>query len=70
MVPEQVNFIVDVLIASVRRDGDLPMIYIITSFKEIKYALITGIEQATWIGPDGQRIPRPSKLKAWMKERV
>ncbi|WP_320196712.1 AAA domain-containing protein [Agrobacterium rosae] len=69
-VPEQVDFIVDVLIASVRRDGNLPVIYIITPFKEIKYALITGIEQATWIGPDGQRIPRPSKLKAWMKERV
>ncbi|POO51094.1 DEAD/DEAH box helicase [Agrobacterium rosae] len=69
-VPEQVNFIVDVLIASVRRDGNLPMLYIITPFKEIKFALITAIEQAAWISSDGQRIPRPSKLKAWMKERV
>ncbi|WP_343207341.1 DEAD/DEAH box helicase [Agrobacterium rosae] len=69
-VPEQVNFIVDVLIASVRRDGNLPMIYIITPFKEIKYALITAIEQAVWISPDGQRIPRPIKLKTWMEERV
>lgn len=62
-VPEQVQFIVSVLVASHRRDGKLPDIYIISPFKETKAALKRAIEEADWM-------ELPSKLAEWMKDRV
>lgn len=69
-VPEQVAFVADVLVATYRRDGALPGIYIISPFKEVKAALKQAIENAAWIDARGERTTPPPKLHTWIQARV
>ncbi len=68
-VPEQIDFVVDVLTATYRRDGVLPDLYVISPFKEIKNALKTALERAVWIDAAGSRTS-PPQLKKWLKDRI
>lgn len=68
-VPQQIDFMVDVLTATYSRDGVLPDLYVISPFKEIKNALKTALERAVWIDNAGSRIS-PPQLRKWLKDRV
>lgn len=69
-VPEQIDFIVDVLVATYRRDGALPDLYVISPFKEIKNALKAALKKARWVNDIGSPRTSPPQLKKWLKDRV
>lgn len=70
VVGEQTGFIADVLIATYRRDGILPDLYVISPFKEVKNQLRQALAHAAWIDPDGNMRASPPKLSRWLKERI
>ncbi|RWX07806.1 hypothetical protein EHI42_29495 [Rhizobium hidalgonense] len=69
-VAEQTDFIVDVLIATYRRDGALPNLYIISPFKEIKNSLRQALAHAAWVDRHGNMRPPPPRLSRWLRERI
>lgn len=69
-VRAQVRFIAAMLEATVRRDGALPDIYVISPFKEIKQALKQEIRKSEWRDAEGRPIRAPRGLDDWLKTRI
>lgn len=70
-VPEQTQFVLELLLALYQRDRQLPGLYLISPFKAIKTELTKRILDLDW-KKDRHQIERPKKhdLKKWCKERV
>ncbi|MBY5403438.1 DEAD/DEAH box helicase [Rhizobium leguminosarum] len=69
-VPEQTDFIVDLLTATYRRDGVLPDLYIISPFKEVKNSLKQALAHAAWVDWNGNTRSPPPKLSRWLRDRI
>jgi hypothetical protein len=70
-VPEQTEFVLELLLALYQRDRQLPGLYLISPFKAIKTKLTKRIFGLDW-KKDRCEIEQPKKheLKKWCKERV
>ncbi len=70
-VPEQTEFVLELLLALYRRDRHLAGLYLISPFKAIKTELTKRILGLDWT-KDRHEMDRPKKheLKKWCKERV
>ncbi len=70
-VPEQTQFVLDLLLALYQRDRQMPGLYLISPFKAIKTELTKKILDLDWMR-ERHEIERPKKheLKKWCKERI
>ena len=67
-VPEQIDFVSELLLASVRRDGELPDLYVISPFKEIKLNLQRRLRDKTlW---QTRHVSPPRGLNEWLGKRI
>lgn len=71
VVPEQIDFMINMVLKLYARDGELPAVYLISPFKAVKNELKNRLIELDW----AQRVPsRPppkkTKLKTWCKERI
>ena len=64
-VPEQTEFVIELLLALYQRDRRLPDLYLISPFKAIKVELTKRILEADWVNQT-----KKSELKKWCKERI
>lgn len=64
VVPEQIEFVVQVVTRLYQRDGAMPALYVISPFKAVKVALQDALD-AAWTRPD-----RPPALRKWMKSNI
>ena len=66
VVPEQIEFMIKVIVSLFHRDMALPELYVISPFKAIRIALRDGLLNCTW----KQAVPRRDELKRWVKKSV
>jgi ABC-type cobalamin/Fe3+-siderophores transport system ATPase subunit len=62
-VPEQIEFMIKVIVRLFQRDKVLPALYVISPFKAIRLALREHIMDHTWKHP----APKRDELKRWVK---
>ncbi len=66
VVPEQIEFMIKVIVSLFHRDTALPELYVISPFKAIRTALREGLLSCTW----KQAVPKRDELKRWLKRSV
>lgn len=68
VVPEQVEFVAEVLQALYRHSGSLPDVYVISPFKAVRAALRQRIDDIVWTGPG--KPPSKTVLRDWRKASI
>lgn len=66
VVPEQIEFMIKVIVSLFHRDMVLPELYLISPFKAIRMALRDGLLSCKW----KQTGPKRDELKRWVKRSV
>lgn len=66
VVPEQIEFMIKVIVSLFHRDMALPELYVISPFKAIRNSLRDGLLNCTW----KQGEPKRDDLKRWLKRSV
>ncbi len=71
VIPEQVKFVVDVLLALYTRDRTLPQLYVISPFRAVKNELGENLEKVDWTNGNGElRGPKKQHLRDWCSKRI
>lgn len=65
-VPEQIEFMIKVIVSLFHRDKILPSLYVISPFKAIRLALRERVMEHTWKHP----APKREDLKRWVKRSI
>ncbi|BBP68304.1 ATP-binding protein [Pseudomonas sp. Seg1] len=65
-VPEQIEFMIKVIVSLFQRDRVLPELYVISPFKAIRQALREQIMQVEW----QPSVPKRDELKHWIKRSI
>ena len=66
VVPQQTEFIAELIVTLYRKGGALPALYVISPFKAVRDALRKRIQEIDWRGQG----PKKSVLKKWCKQSV
>lgn len=70
-VPEQTNFVIDLVQGLYRRDGKLPTnLYVISAFKAVKNHIVKTMLGADWAAIDGGTGPALRELREWCGNNV
>ena len=70
-VPEQTQFVVDLMVTLYQVEGKLPCLYVISPFKAVKNELQGTLREADWTrGRLDLSGPKKHELKKWCRERV
>lgn len=68
VVPAQIDFVAEVLLALYRKGGELPQVYVISPFKAVREALRKRIAEIVWHGP--AKPPSKTAIDVWCKAAV
>jgi hypothetical protein len=71
VVPQQIDYMTEVVLRLYARDGELPPLYCISPFKAVKNELKKSIMAIDWARHvPGRKTPKKKVLRTWCKERV
>ena len=70
VVPEQIDFVVKLVIQLHARTEDFPLLYIITPFKSVKKAILDGLITTDWAIYGAPVKPSQYSIKKWCLKRV